>query len=181
MLRIFTAFPLPNETAEAFLQLSNINSHLEKFRWTPRPNLHITLFFIGEVEEINLGRITENLEDVINQQQRIQIEFDEIIFKGRKHPSMLWAAFKKNEMFSDLSNRIYQSVKNFMTIIPNHLDPIPHCTLARLKPGVDVSTFNKTINISQKEIVIDSAELWQTIQTKEGVRYDSLKKFLMKD
>ena len=179
MIRIFVTFPISNPLSESLIEISKSNSHLEKTRWTPKENLHITLFFIGEVRESTLEMILSNLQKVFSNQNTFSLEFDSIIFKGRKHPSMLWAMFKKNNLFSELSQRIYESVKEFMTITPSHADPIPHCTLARLKPGSEISSFDNSINLSQSKIIINTAELWQTIQTKEGVRYKSLRIFSM--
>jgi 2'-5' RNA ligase len=179
MIRIFIAFPIRDEIADSFLQVSKNNSQLENIRWTPKANLHITLFFIGEVDEENLGQIKNRLNEVCKEQRSFTLEFDSLVFKGRKHPSMLWAEFKKNECFSELSEKSHHAVKDYMTIVPSHADPLPHCTLARIKAGFDVSQIEINISIQQKNLEVNSAELWQTIQTKEGVRYECLHKYLM--
>ena len=163
--------------AETFVQLSEKNSHIENIRWTPEENFHITLFFIGEVEEKNLSKVKANLENVFIDQKSYSLEFESVIFKGKKHPSMLWACFRKNEFFTELSEKIHRSVKDFMTVASVHHDPIPHCTLARLKPGVDISSIVTTINLLQLELNVNTAELWQTVQTEKGVMYKSIDQF----
>ncbi len=177
MIRIFCAFPINGEIADSFLQVADKNSQIENIRWTPKANLHITLFFIGEVEEKNLEQIKNELSEVFKVQHSFTLEFDSVVFKGRKHPSMLWAEFKKSEYFSELSEKIYKSLKEFMTIVPSYKDPIPHCTLARIKTNADISHINSDINLLQNIVGIDTAELWQTVQTKEGVRYECLEKY----
>jgi 2'-5' RNA ligase len=163
--------------AESFFQLSQKNSHIKKIRWTPAENLHITLFFIGEVEEHNLDKIKLALHDVLNGQHSFALEFDEIELRGRKHPSMLWGKFKKSESFSSLSEKIYKSLREFMTIEVAHKDPVPHCTLARIKTHVDLESLNKNITLPASSLNIDRIELWQTEQTKEGVKYKCLEEF----
>ena len=177
MIRIFVAFPLKNEMAKSFLQLSETNLSDKNIRWTPKDNLHITLFFIDEIEEINLVKIKSEIRNVFKKQKSFTLEYKEISFKGKKRSSMIWAEFYKNNFFSDLSENIKQSVKDFMTIEIVHYDPIPHCTLARIKPGADVSSVNKTIHLSEKTLNVDRAELWKTVQSKDGVKYESLEKF----
>lgn len=177
MIRIFTAYPIRNEIAESFILLSQKNSHIKKIRWTPLENLHITLFFIGEVEEHNLDKIKLALKDVLSGQQPFSLEFEEIELRGRKHPSMIWGKFGKSESFSILSEKIYRSVREFMTIEVAHKDPVPHCTLARMKTHVDLEALDKSITLPISTLNIDRIELWQTEQTKEGVKYKSLEEF----
>lgn len=167
--------------AESFLRLSQKNPDIKNIRWTPKENLHITLFFIGEIEEKNLSDVKVNLENIFIDQKTFSLEFESVILKGKKHPSMIWVGFRKNEFFRELSEKIHQSIKDFMTVKSVHHDPIPHCTLARLKPGADISSMNRMINLQQPVLKINTAELWQTEQTKDGVRYVCLQKFLMND
>ncbi len=182
MIRIFLATPLPPVWSESFLEISKKNSAVEKFRWPPADNLHIALFFIGEVEEENLEKIASALEKLFAEQKSFILEFETVELRGKKsHPSMLWGKFSNCEMFSQLSEKIYLSVKEFMTIDVVHKDPIPHCTLARIKPGANTDLINLKIEISEKFISIDAAELWKTVHSKEGVRYERLQRWKLID
>jgi 2'-5' RNA ligase len=87
---------------------------------------------------------------------------------------MLWGKFKMNESFSILSEKIYKSVREFMTIEVAHKDPVPHCTLARIKTHVDLEALDKNITLPKSTLNIEKIELWQTEQTKEGVKYKCL-------
>ncbi len=177
MIRIFVAYPVKNDLAKSFLQLPAKNSSIKNIRWTPEDNLHITLFFIGEIEENNLESVKAILKETLRDCRSFDLEFENIIFKGKRNSSMIWAAFKKEKSFSELSARIYKAVNDLMTIVPNHLDPIPHCTLARLKQEAEPSAIDTTVNFEFSSIHIDGAELWKTVQTKEGVKYECLEKY----
>ena len=80
---------------------------------------------------------------------------------------MLWAGFRKNESFKLLSDKIYSVVKEFMTIPPVYIDPIPHCTLARFKADADFTNFNTTINLQQRNLKINNAELLENDTNKK--------------
>ena len=181
MIRIFTAFPVINEIADSLHDLSEKNSAIKNIRWTPKENLHITLFFIGEIEEKKLENVQKVLKNIFTEQNAFTLEFESLILKGKNYPTMLWAGFRKNESFKLLSDKIYSVLKEFMTIPPVYLDPIPHCTLARFKARTDFTNLNTAINLQQRSLKINYAELWKTIQTKNGVRYESLQKNLMND
>jgi RNA 2',3'-cyclic 3'-phosphodiesterase len=178
MIRIFVAFPIPRRWSELFLDVSKNNLTVNKTRWTPEPNMHITLFFIGEILENNLEDVQSALEGVLKGQKEFKLEFETLELKGKKNsPSMLWARFKNDNSFTKLSHEIYQAVKPFMTIESIYSDPIPHCTLARIKPGADLINLNLKIVLFDQYLLINKAELWQTIQSKDGVRYNSIKQF----
>ncbi len=177
MVRIFVALPIPDNVSYFLLQIGERNSALSNIRWTPRDNLHITLFFIGEVLEGDIDEIRKRLEKTLKSQEPFTLEFESIVLKGRKHPSMIWAAFRKKEIFTRLSENIYQSVKDLMTIKRSHEDPIPHCTLARMKAGVDIDAIDKDFISIEESIKVNHAELWQTIQSKDGVTYKSLNRY----
>ena len=48
MIRLFTALEIPDDVAA---QLALAQSGLKDARWVPRENLHITLRFVGQVDE----------------------------------------------------------------------------------------------------------------------------------
>ncbi|MBK7850777.1 MAG: hypothetical protein IPJ66_06420 [Bacteroidetes bacterium] len=61
MVRIFLAFPLPLNLRKQLQQMFSGYSNAAGFRWAPEENLHITIFFIGEVEEEKIPLIREKI------------------------------------------------------------------------------------------------------------------------
>ena len=178
MVRIFLAFPLPLNLRKHLQQMFSGYSKAAGFRWTPEENLHITIYFIGEVEEEKIPLIREKIHGVLSQQTSFRLEFEQFEFRGHsKKPSMFWARFKKSEVFSFLSAKVASEVQQYMTIKIQHQDPIPHITIARLKresntDGIFPESFTR-IELPE----IDYAELWQTVHTPSGVKYLSLDRF----
>jgi 2'-5' RNA ligase len=169
--RLFTAIPVIGEIQKDFLSIAERNA-LAGVRWTKPDNLHITLFFIGEVEDESVDKVAEQLKRDFSSIQRFELNFLQIETKYKKgKPAMIWARFEKSDEFSDLSKRIEHSVKRFMTIEPQHKDPIPHCTLARTKPFAEVEKVDFKLN-KNFQIVVDKVELWMTRPEKDGVVYE---------
>lgn len=175
LIRIFTAFPAPAKLLEAYSEFIRVYSELQGIRWTPSDNLHVTLFFIGEVEEENLPAIQEALNPLFSKWESFEIEFEKTSFRGKQNsPGMIWAQFVKSEKFKNASERIHVAVAEYMTITHVHTDPIPHITLARIKRGADFSGINLSDFNYKDRLVIDHAELWMTVQSKAGVTYKRL-------
>jgi 2'-5' RNA ligase len=178
MIRVFVAFPLRNDLANFYLETGRRN-RIQGVRWTPEDNLHITLFFIGEILEENLEKVKNSLAEIFLNQNSFSLNFESVTFAGKKK-SMIWGKFSENPEFKLLSEKIFSGVKEFMTIEMIHSDPVPHCTIARINKGTDLSLVDLNVaKTEQKTVEINLAELWQTVQTREGVRYKCLEKYFL--
>lgn len=60
-MRIFYALPLPEETAEALFNASlSLRGRLLGGSVTPKENLHVTVSFVGNVNELKTDILTES-------------------------------------------------------------------------------------------------------------------------
>jgi len=174
MVRLFVAFPLPELWTGYCQVIAKRNMDVEGMRWTKPNNLHVTLFFIGEVDESNVDPIKSELQ-FLHRQKNFRLTFEALTLQGkRSKPGMLWARFERSDDFAELSSGIEKSMKPFMTIENSHAHPIPHCTMARIKRNADTSTLDLASGHFGSSLLVDKAELWQTVQTREGVVYRSL-------
>ena len=48
--RLFVGIPIQQETKNIFYQLHIKNKNIEGIRWVPDNNLHITTYFLGDIE-----------------------------------------------------------------------------------------------------------------------------------
>lgn len=174
-IRIFVAFPLIKDLLDLYSDYILNFRNIPGLRWTKRENLHLTLFFIGEIEESNLPHVIEQIKILRESFKPFLLEFEKISYRGKAHkPGMIWAQYQKAESFNELSQVIYKSVSGFMTINPQYLDPIPHVTLARLKKDVDLSSVRANELNFPALLKVDKMELWMTVQTVDGVVYKSI-------
>jgi 2'-5' RNA ligase len=176
--RIFVSFPVPSLQAEALEIIRQQNSLATGIRWTQIQNLHVTIFFLGEVLEENLPAINRAISFVTVETLPFNLTFEKITFAGKlKHGGMIWARFLKSNSYASLSGNIYHAVREFLLTQPVFKDPIPHITLARFKRETDLTKINLTMGFALELPSINYCELWKTIQTKEGVLYKSLGRF----
>jgi 2'-5' RNA ligase len=157
------------------------NYDLTNIRWTPLQNLHITLFFLGEVQPFNLDKIKGKIRNEVSTHSPFSLRFEKIsLQKGRKDSGMIWMKFLKDEMFSSLSDDLRKCVEEFLLHEARMHDSIPHITLARWKGSIDHENFNFEFNESFQLPEISFYELWQSVSSAGGVIYKSLKRFEMR-
>jgi RNA 2',3'-cyclic 3'-phosphodiesterase len=124
MLRLFTGIDLPPEVK---LDLSRLAGGLPGARWIDAGNYHITLRFIGEVNEVLASDIDEALARVTA--RRFDITLAGIGTFGNRQ---LWVGVERNDALFHLRDKIESALVR-LGLEPEGRRFQPHVTLARLK------------------------------------------------
>ena len=127
MMRLFTGLELPSDIA---LDLNFMQGGIPGARWIDRESFHITLRFIGDIDD-HLGRgVAEALGDADMRPFTLRLKSVDV-FGGNK-PHAIIARVEENPELSRLQmahERICQS----LGLEPEGRKFIPHVTLARLR------------------------------------------------
>ncbi len=134
MLRLFVALELPYEVRQRVAMLS---AGLPEARWVAPESLHITLRFIGEVDE----HVAEDIDaELIGVRGRpITISLDGLgCFESRDRVRAVWARVAAGEELNHLQRSIENAVRR-AGLAPDSHKFVPHVTLTRLRRvSVDV-------------------------------------------
>lgn len=131
-MRLFTAI---DPTPEVHVNLVRLLERLRpaaRLRWTRPDNLHLTLKFIGEYPEANLGALDEALRGVA-----WPPPFDVRIgglgfFPDERRPRVFWVGISAGPELGELATRIDQALVRLG--VPAERRPYsPHLTLARIE------------------------------------------------
>jgi RNA 2',3'-cyclic 3'-phosphodiesterase len=133
-MRLFVALPLPVETRAALANWAGSCGRQPALRWAPEEQLHITLHFLGEVEEIRAGLVTAALEGVHLRQ--FDVEFERIEVLGRA--GVLSAAAKLTPELAALEIEVRARVASLGEKREGSREFHPHVTLARARHGANV-------------------------------------------
>lgn len=129
-IRLFIAASLPDGLAP-YLQQKLHGFQDDSVRAIPVQNLHLTLFFIGNVPLTMLETIRRQVKEIAHQSQPFTLYLDAIEQGPKpKSPRLVWARFKDDPEFTKLSKQL---AKTLAPDEPNKLKPTPHITLARYK------------------------------------------------
>lgn len=164
--RVFFALPCSDGEIDRLQQWRA--RHLERFkpRWVPRPNLHLTLAFIGSVSEAQLQQLVAIGEDI--RVPPFPMRLDRLGQWG--HGRFIWLAP------TDIPDPLLDLVDELKVRIARQKLPVderpfkPHVTLAR--GGRDSGLPEVTPDI---ELHADRLVLYQSETGPQGVRYRPVK------
>jgi RNA 2',3'-cyclic 3'-phosphodiesterase len=93
-VRSFVSVPLPGEIrANIFAAIQELSRELPDVRWSRKPeNLHVTLKFLGQVDEERLAALGTALGAALGAIPRFRVELRRMgAFPSARHASVLWA------------------------------------------------------------------------------------------
>jgi len=127
-MRLFIAIELPDAAKRA---LTWLKTDIPGARWVPADQIHLTLAFLGEVDEAALVRLTGELARI--QLPGFQLAFGPLgCFPDRRRPRVLWVGLEPQPRLKHLADGVQEAV--LACGIPQEERPFsPHITLARLK------------------------------------------------
>ncbi|MFZ3201387.1 MAG: RNA 2',3'-cyclic phosphodiesterase [Candidatus Acidiferrales bacterium] len=136
-MRLFVALDVPEDVREALgKMIERLKPMCRGARWVKPEAMHVTLKFIGHVEEARLDSIREALATV-QWQGPVEMHFRGArFFPSERSPRVLASEVEASPNIGELAAEIDR------TLVPLGIPTegrtfAPHLTLARLKPGKD--------------------------------------------
>jgi len=148
--------------------------NLKNVRWTNFDNLHITLLFLGDLEETRIPSIIYSLKSKVVKPFSLKPKGLTLAPPNRP-PRMIWLEFEKNNDFDKLVENAFNAVEKFARIHPEN-NSIPHITLARFRDFVDFKKINLP-QFSLEPLLISDFYLMESTLTPYGPIYQKLAEF----
>lgn len=127
MIRLFVALSFPDEIRQS---LSALCAGVPGARWVNPDQFHLTLRFIGEVDNRKARAIYEELAGITMPSFNLEL-FGVGTFGDKRKANSLWAGVRPNPSL----NRLQEKIDNAMLRVglpPDRRKFAPHVTLARL-------------------------------------------------
>jgi 2'-5' RNA ligase len=182
MIRLFVSLNIPLEIRESIMLFrKEAFSGEESNKWEPKEKLHITLKFIGEIQENLLKKISEELTFIENYPifECSLNNFGFFVLRGI--PKILWIGVNAGEKIYSLVDEINVRLKKF-SVQPEKKAFKSHITLLRLKgnPGENfINSFQK-FSVPAINFRADEISLMQSQLLPLGSRYKEIKKYNLK-
>ncbi len=127
MPRLFTGLEIPRDVA---VELSGMRGGLAGARWIEPENYHVTLRFIGDVDNRTANAVADMLSDIVR--PAFEISFDGLGAFGGRKPHSLHAAIQPTFPLVALQAEHERAMQR-IGLAPEGRKFTPHVTLARLR------------------------------------------------
>lgn len=135
--RVFAAVPLPAEVRLALEE--KLRQHQLPGQVAPPENWHLTLRFLGDVDEVTYQRFVAEL-DQVDLGERFRVALRGLgAFPNPKRATVLWVGVSQGgDELGELALTAEEAAQA-AGLSPEERPFRPHLTLSRLRPQVDVS------------------------------------------
>jgi RNA 2',3'-cyclic 3'-phosphodiesterase len=152
-----------------------------RITWVDPANFHITLKFLGDVEEIYNNSIMILL-DSIAKEHNSAVLFPHALgtFGPKYQPRVIWFGYNENQVLTSLQTAIDDRLAELgFAAEPKVFTP--HLTLGRVKEIVEKKEFENYLNLrirfDTSKFVVNSFQLMKSVLKKEGPEYHTLGEF----
>ncbi len=175
-MRTFISITIPKSIVKI---LNKIQSQLPKqdYKLNIAKNHHLTLRFLGDVDEYQLKQVKEQLSTI--EFNKFNLIIDKIgYFPNKDFIRVVWIGFKDNDKVNELQKLIDSKLLKigFQTDKRFHA----HITLARVKFVKDKVKFRNEINsieIGGMKFEVNEFKLIKSTLTPEGPIYEDLESY----
>lgn len=179
-MRCFIEIDIPDNIkayiGEKVTQIKNENASTEyDFRIVKKENLHITLAFLGEIDEKTLDKTIKKVSETTKAFGSFECSLSKIEAVPAKYPRRIWITLNENIALS----KLYEKLKKALMLENDHAGFKAHITAARLRPEPD-SKANKIIIINKNELgllkfQVNELKIMKSVLKNEGPEYSTIK------
>ncbi|MEK7562491.1 MAG: RNA 2',3'-cyclic phosphodiesterase, partial [Patescibacteria group bacterium] len=115
-------------------------------KWTPKDNLHITLEFLGDLTDVEIGEVCKIVNEVAKRHKNFDIVLNKVLYgppnppsrkasdgRGKMPPRMVWVEGEKSDELLDLKNDLQECLLEKVSYRPEAGRGFAtHITLARI-------------------------------------------------
>ncbi|MCS6904462.1 MAG: RNA 2',3'-cyclic phosphodiesterase [Bacteroidia bacterium] len=181
--RLFLAIPLSESIKTTILsfyqeQTPVIQSIVGPPKWVQPRNLHMTVLFLGDVEEKDICLLQQRLSQECLKLSKFTLAFDKFIYApaGNMH-RMVWATYQTHASFLSLCNscRLAVSILPYLQLDIRH--PKAHITLVRFGQFRASQLPSLETSLVLDSLEVHTLELWESTLKPTGAVYNSLLRF----
>lgn len=151
-------------------------------KWVKKENIHLTLKFLGEIEDKKIGEITKIIDNLSSKMPVFQLELSTLAaFPKKEYPRVIWVGLAKGgtqikQMAEELNNAISRLG------LPKEPRPFSsHITLGRVKSSLNKKQLIEQLNYLEGNfpkptlsLKIDKLTLFKSTLTPTGPIYEVL-------
>jgi len=184
--RIFIAINLPEEIKRQLAKYQEKWPELPA-KWTAKDNLHITLEFLGDLTDVEVGEVCQIVNEVAKRNKSFDIVLNKIVYGPPKKdpPRMVWVNGEVLEELAELKNDLQECLLEKVAFRPEPAKGfILHITLARISEWAfrqiepeERPEINEDIDLT---FTVESIEVMESVLKRTGPVYTVLESHQLK-
>lgn len=180
--RIFIAINLPESLKKKLRAFEDKWPQIPA-RWTKQENLHITLLFLGNLDDNQLTQTIKAIEEATKKHQPFFAILKHVCFDSdKKMPRMIWVEGEAENCLLSLQKNLEQAIFNLPSYQFKEKEDRPfkfHITLARIKQWQfkeleEMPEVNEDINF---KFEVNTIEIMESQLKRQGPEYTILESF----
>ncbi len=179
LMRLFIGVHLSNQILNEIEKIHN-NKHAKNLniKWIKLENLHITLKFLGNVDENRVSEISETLKNTCKNFQKFNVTVKSIIpVKSIRHLRMIWAGIENASYITKIANELETNLEP-LGFPKEEREYKAHINLSRIKKRINPDNlkpfFKEVEDYVLGEMEINRIVLFESQLLVTGAKYKEL-------
>ncbi len=187
-MRTFIAIELPAEIKDYLSQLQGeLKACGADVKWVEPKNIHLTLKFLGEIDDDKLGKITKIIQDATSEKSKFQVRISSLgAFPKIEFPRVIWVGVDSGDKETkQIAKELEEKIARIG--IPKEERAFScHITIGRLKTPLNreklVQALKDKTELGGKnlEFEVNKITLFKSTLTPKGPIYEALKETSLK-
>ncbi len=185
-MRSFIAIELPDTAKSA---LAELQRELKKtgadIRWVKPDNLHLTLKFLGNIEEKVIGTLVQVMRGTCNKYTPFNLEIKGMgFFPNVRSPRIIWVGINGNTAMTGIQSEIDSGLSS-LGFEREKRNYAPHLTLGRFRTSQGKRLITEAVeqfsNRSFGVIGVESLSLMRSDLHQAGARYTKIAEISLRE
>ena len=184
-MRCFIGIPVEEWRGELSRLLEKIKRGTREVKWVKAENLHVTLKFLGEIEEEMVGKIKKTLAESLQDVTAFSLTAGALgAFPSLSSPRIIWLGIGEGK---EKIEKIFKKIERGLTefgISPEARKYHPHITLGRVKRRADKGWWKGVLNTKLPRfprMVVREVVLYQSCLHPEGPEYKPIGRYNLEE
>lgn len=186
--RVFIAINLPEDIKKELFSYSEKYLDLPA-KWTVKDNLHVTLEFLGDLTDQELGEVCLAVKEVAEKSESFSLNLNQIVYGPPRRgsgqaPRFVWVVGEKSKELANLRRDLEEVLLEKVSFVPEERAFAPHITLARISAwawrGIELEErpeINENIDLA---FSVESIEVMESELRRGGPVYTILESHQLK-
>lgn len=184
-MRCFIAIEVAEKVKTALAELQKeLKGCNADIRWIKPENIHLTLKFLGNVDEKLLDKIKSKLKDTCNRYNGFSLEIKGMgISPDKRRPRVLWVDIRDNNSLTGLQRDIEEGMAS-IGFKKEDRRFSPHLTIGRFRSSAGIEALYDKIQLHKDDsfglIDVKSVSLMESRLKPSGAEYTRIEEVFLK-